>query len=77
MSNSTPTPRDNTKTLVNKKNVLNALAALGVGASIYALGYFGARQGLLDIFSKGFIKVNVNAFAADGTKLILQERPII
>ena len=75
MSNSTPTPRDNTKTLV-KKNVLNALAAIGVGASIYALGYFGARQGLLDIFSKGYVKVNVNAFAADGTKLIIQERPL-
>ena len=75
MSNSTPTPRDNTKTLV-KKNVLNALAALGVGASIYALGYFGARQGLLDIISKGFMKVNVNAFAADGTELIIQERPL-
>ena len=75
MSNSTPTPRDNTKALV-KKNVLNALAAIGVGASIYALGYFGARQGLLDIFSKGYVKVNVNAFAADGTKLIIQERPL-
>ena len=74
MSNSTPTPRDNTKKLVLKYAIV-ASAALGVGVCVYALAYSGARQGMLDILEHGTIKVDVNAFAADGTKLILQERP--